>query len=79
MLLLRTPESVSHPWMTLENSSRVNWELYEVIEEATPWVLEVLPVIVSLTTKLSLDVIFRIPILLSQLSTVPLAEFEVTI
>ena len=65
--------------MTLENSSRVNWELYEVIEEATPWVLEVLPVIVSLTTKLSLDVIFKIPIFLSQLSTVPLAEFEVTI
>ena len=65
--------------MTLENSSKVNWELYAVIEEATPWVLEVLPVIVSLMIKFSLDETFKIPIFLSQLSTIPVAEFDRTV
>ena len=51
----------------------------DLIDDATPWVSELTPFIISPTTKLSFEETLNVVIFLSQLSTIPVAEFEVTV
>ena len=49
----------------------MRYDSKDLIDEATPWVLEDAPIITSSITKLSLADILKIPVLAFQLSTSP--------
>ena len=50
-----------------------------MIEDAIPWVFELVPSIISPTTNLSLEDTLKVTTFSSQLSTIPVAESEVTV